>query len=128
MLKNSTTRIWINSLLTEETTNVTFIECVKYTLLLQKTANVLSRGCEPNELKGNTLWWNGSAWLNNNKLYCSTSFVKDTEHIWWHSKWKKKLLLIAIVVYTSIIMDSMFGIDRYSSPNKLLRVVMYLLR
>lgn len=39
-------------------------------------ADVLSRGCTPNELKNNTLWWHGPIWLKNNDIQHTPKITK----------------------------------------------------
>ncbi|XP_060846330.1 uncharacterized protein LOC132925994 [Rhopalosiphum padi] len=87
-------------------------------------ADVLSRGCTPNELKNNTLWWHGPVWLKNNEFKCSTAYTEDYENI---NDIKNEERITPIVVCTTKV-GALFDIDKYSSLNKLSHVVAYLLR
>ncbi|CAI6376067.1 unnamed protein product [Macrosiphum euphorbiae] len=86
-------------------------------------ADVLSRGCTPNELKNNTLWWHGPVWLKNNEFKHSTAY-RCSAHI---NDIKNEEKITPIIVCTTKVGAS-FDIDKYSTLNKLSHVVAYLLR
>lgn len=88
-------------------------------------ADVLSRGCTPNELKSNTLWWHGPVWLINDKFKYSTLYTEDSEHIINDIKNEEKITPITVCT-TKV--GASFDVDKYSSLTKLLHVVSYLLR
>ena len=87
-------------------------------------ADVLSRGCTPSELKYNTQWWHGPAWLESNTFKCSTSYVKNIEHVNDVQSEEKTALIVVCTSQKDVPLD----INKYSSLTKLLHVVSYLLR
>jgi len=88
-------------------------------------ADVLSRGCTPSELKYNSQWWHGPAWLENNTFKGSTSYAQNTEHV---NDVQNEEKTAPIVVCTSQRDVSLDIINKYSSLTKLLHVISYLLR
>jgi len=86
-------------------------------------ADIISRGCSPDELKNNILWWEGPAWLKKEKsewlkniLNCSDLRKEDDLE-------ERKNPIVTLVQTEEINL-----ITKYSSLTKLLRITAYVLR
>lgn len=83
-------------------------------------ADVISRGCSPKQLKDNTLWWEGPVWLKSNKNeWPKSSNDKLSPNI---ELPETKRTQVALQLS---IKEEFYLIRRYSSINKLLRVIAY---
>ncbi|XP_022182788.1 uncharacterized protein LOC111042467 [Myzus persicae] len=85
-------------------------------------ADIISRGCTPNKLWNNVLWWEGPPWINSNEDEWPQNMleIKITEN---EIPEKLKSDVVSIVA-----IDEMSIIEKYSSLSKLLRVVAYIMR
>ncbi|XP_050059728.1 uncharacterized protein LOC126551013 [Aphis gossypii] len=82
-------------------------------------ADPISRGCRPDQIINNKLWWEGSHWLTDHfnkwpksKINLNNSAIPEV---------KEKIVLLVELINENII-------QKYSSWNKLLRVFAYCLR
>lgn len=86
-------------------------------------ADIISRGCSPNQLKNNILWWEGPAWMKKEKsgwikniLNCSDLRKEDDLE-----ERKNPIVTLIQTEETNLI-------TKYSSLTKLLRITTYVLR
>ncbi|XP_025192035.1 uncharacterized protein LOC112592239, partial [Melanaphis sacchari] len=85
-------------------------------------ADIISRGCTPEKLQNDILWWEGPPWINSNEdewpYNVSEIKINDNEI----PEEKKSLALVTVVN------EEIPIIKRYSTLPKLLRVVAYIIR
>nr|XP_049703740.1 uncharacterized protein LOC110383544 [Helicoverpa armigera] len=77
-------------------------------------ADCASRGLQPKELSEHTLWWRGPQWLSETTFNTQTKFIEDTHE-------EERIQSLTVL---SNVEDELFWL-KYSSLNKLLRVVSY---
>ncbi|CAI6372181.1 unnamed protein product [Macrosiphum euphorbiae] len=85
-------------------------------------ADIISRGCTPEKLQNNILWWEGPPWINSNEDEWPQKTV-ETKIAENEIPEERKSVVVATVVTEEISV-----IKKYSSLTKLLRVVAYVMR
>lgn len=86
-------------------------------------ADIISRGCSPNQLKNNILWWEGPAWMKKEK----SEWIKNTLNggdLRKEDDLEERKNLIITLVQT----EETNLTKKYSSLTKLLRITAYVLR
>ena len=119
--------LWINSKekqprfienrLLEIRKNTDFI--FKYVSTNENPADVCTRGCTPEELKLNTLWWNGPTWMKNNEDKWPNELEIKIEQIFQETP----ITLIPKTLFIKLV-----KIERFNTWKKLVKVTSLVLR
>ncbi|XP_025190399.1 uncharacterized protein LOC112590994 [Melanaphis sacchari] len=104
----------------QELSNITDWSYVKSS---ENPADIISRGCDAEQISGMNLWWDGPEWLKNNtEDWPVTGKTSQNDNIEMLPE-SKTIRNIALVATGEFIL-----FERYSSLNKILRIAAYWLR
>ncbi|KAE9521541.1 hypothetical protein AGLY_018067, partial [Aphis glycines] len=104
----------------QELSNITDWSYVKSS---ENPADIISRGCDAEQISGMNLWWDGPEWLKNNtEDWPVTGKTSQNDNIEMLPE-SKIIRNIALVATGEFIL-----FERYSSLNKILRIAAYWLR